>query len=54
MRKSFLFFVFTLFLGLESYACKCAFSTEDLREQIKAYEFVFYAKVESLEDNKIE
>lgn len=54
MRKSVLFLVFTIFLGLESYACKCALSTEDLGAQIKAYEFLFYAKVESIEDNQIE
>jgi hypothetical protein len=54
MRKSFLFLIFTLFLGIESYACKCAFSTEDMGEQVKAYEFLFYAKVESLEDKQIE
>lgn len=54
MKKTSFVLFFALFLGLESYACKCAFSSEDLARQIEDSEFLFYARVESLADSQID
>lgn len=54
MKKSSFLLFFALFLGFKSYACDCAFPNNDLAKQIEGYEFLFYARVESLVDNQIE